>query len=106
MTKKSAWTDTILYDRPTEKFVFVKREPMVGAVCPECKSKDVRKYPIANWMGPRIVIKCQTCFHVLEISRPTREDRWPPFQPLTQDWPVALAERASVERVKSQGKIK
>lgn len=106
MSKKAAWTDTIIYARPEEQYIHVKREPVAGAVCPECKSKDVKRYPIANWMGPRIVVKCQTCFHVLEISYPTREDRWPPYQPLTLDWPVALAERASVERVLSQGKNK
>lgn len=104
MNKKSAWTDTIIYDRPEEKEIYVKRELVENTVCPNCNSADVRRYPIANWMGPRIVTKCQACFHVLDIHYPSREDKWPPYQPITQDWPAALAERASVERLLSQAK--
>lgn len=106
MTKKSAWTDTILYSRPEEKEIHVKRELVPGAVCPNCDSHDVRRYPIANWMGPRMVTKCQDCFHVLDICYPTREDQWPPYQPITQDWPAALAERASVECMLNRSKEK
>ncbi len=97
MAGKIAWTDTIIYVRPDEKFIYVKREQVSGVVCPECKSKDIKKYPIFNWMGPRIVIKCQNCFHVLEIFYPKHEDKWPPYWPVTREWPVSLAERASVE---------
>lgn len=93
-TKKTVpWTDTILYQRPEEEFISVKRELVADAKCPACDSKDVRRYPIVNWMGARIVTKCQACFHVLEIRETVREDKWPPYWPVTHDWAVSLAEQ-------------
>lgn len=97
MSSKMPWTDTIICQRPEEEFISVKKELVEGAVCPKCGSKDVRKYPIANYMGPRIVVKCQNCFNVLEMLIPKREDKWPPYCPVTHDWEVSLCERASRE---------
>lgn len=96
---KIPWTDTIIYQRPEEKFIHVKKELVEGVVCPECSGKDVRRYPIAHFMGPKIVVKCQDCFHVLELLEPRREDKWPPYCPVTHDWEASLCERASVEQL-------
>lgn len=65
--------------------ISVERQP-VEEVCPKCKGTDVRRYPVAAALGPRIAIKCQDCFHVLRLERPRREDGWPPFRPRTLGW--------------------
>lgn len=98
-TKKSPWTDTIIYQRPLEKFIYQERTLVEGAVCPECASKDVRRYPIANFMGAKMVVKCQNCFHVLELCTPSLEDKWPPYRPVTHDWEASLCERASADNM-------
>lgn len=91
--KTIPWTDTILYSRPEEQFISVEREIVPGQRCPACAADDVRRYPIVNWMGARIVTKCQNCFHVLELRETVREDRWPPYWPVTHDWAVSRAEQ-------------
>lgn len=94
-------TDTILYSRPEQEFISVAREAVADATCPACGARDVRKYPIVNWMGARIVTKCQDCFHVLDLRETVREDRWPPYWPVTHDWAVSLAEQGG--RSKEEG---
>ena len=89
------WVDRILYPRPTEERVYAAREPVAGASCPTCASTDVRRYPIANHLGPRITITCQDCLHVLRVERPAPQDNWPPYRAVAYDWEPSLAERAS-----------
>jgi hypothetical protein len=88
--------DRIIYQAPTEAQISVKREPVPGAVCPQCGGEDVRRYPIAWSRGPRIVTKCQTCFSALAVDRPAPEDAWPPFRAVAYDWEVSAAERPSI----------
>jgi hypothetical protein len=92
-----AWYERYIYARPSEKTLVLKREE-VDQECPSCGGSDVRRYPIANHMGPRIVTKCQTCMTVLELRKPTAEEPWPPFRSVTYDWDASLSERASRER--------
>jgi hypothetical protein len=89
------WVDRILYPRPTEERVYAVREPVAGASCPACASTDVRRYPIANHLGPRITVTCQDCLHVLRVERPAPEDHWPPYRAVAYDWEPSPAERAS-----------
>jgi hypothetical protein len=89
------WVDRILYPRPSEERVYAAREPLAGASCPACASTDVRRYPIANHLGPRITITCQNCLHVLRVERPAPQDNWPPYRAVAYDWEPSLAERAS-----------
>ena len=76
--------------RPTEAYLHVARKP-VDATCPACASRDVRRYPVVAALGPRIVTKCQDCFHVLALDRPRPEDDWPPFRAVAYDWPSSRA---------------
>ena len=103
MTTK--WTDSIIYPPPTEKYLFAKKEDVPGEQCPKCGSTDVKRYPIACYIGARIVCKCQNCFHILKMERPSLRDKWPPYRSITYEWEASLAERASREllRVKEKG---
>lgn len=92
------WYARYMQQGPPEGPVHLVREPVPDAVCPECGSDDVRRYPIANHRGPRMVTKCQACFGVLALDRPTEEDDWPPFRSVTYDWEASLSERASRSR--------
>jgi hypothetical protein len=89
------WVDRILYTRPTEDRVYVERFLVEGATCPACSGTDVRRYPIANHLGPRMTVTCQDCLHVLRVERPAPEDMWPPYRAVAYDWEPSLAERAS-----------
>jgi hypothetical protein len=89
-----AFNDGLVYPVPPTDMV-VARTPVPGAVCPECGSRDVRRYPVGWIRGPRIVVKCQDCLHTLSVDRPEPEDHWPPFRAATYDWEVAPSERAS-----------
>ncbi len=80
--------DRLLFPDPTEAKISVERKP-VEATCPKCQSKDVRRYPVANYIGPKMVTKCQKCFHHLATDNPTPEDRWPPWRSATFDWPAS-----------------
>jgi predicted RNA-binding Zn-ribbon protein involved in translation (DUF1610 family) len=82
--------DRLVFPVPTEKYLSVERAG-VDATCPSCGGDDVRRYPIADHIGPRIVTKCQSCFHVLALDRPSPEDNWPPFRPAAIDWPASRA---------------
>jgi predicted RNA-binding Zn-ribbon protein involved in translation (DUF1610 family) len=75
---------------PADECLYVARLP-VEAMCPECGSVDVARYPVANHLGARMVTKCQECFHMLALDRPTEEDNWPPFRSATHGWPASRA---------------
>ena len=87
--------DRMIFATPAADQMTVVKAPVEGATCPECGSDDVRRYPIAWYKGPRIVVKCQACYHSLEVSRPSLEDNWPPFRSATYDWDASPSERAS-----------
>jgi predicted RNA-binding Zn-ribbon protein involved in translation (DUF1610 family) len=82
--------DRLLFPSPTEETISVERHP-VDARCPRCGSNDVRRYPVANFIGPRMVTKCQDCFHHLATDVPTADDHWPPWRSATLDWPATRA---------------
>ena len=77
--------ERMLFPRPEQERLSVERKP-VDATCPACGSSDVARYPIANFIGPRMVTKCQTCFHHLATDIPTEDDHWPPWRSATRDW--------------------
>jgi hypothetical protein len=77
--------ENILYPRPTEEFISVNRN-LVDGTCPKCGGKDIKRYPIASYLGPKMTTKCQNCFYHLSIDEPKVEDRWPPFRSLAFDW--------------------
>lgn len=79
-----------LFPRPKDEFIAVERKP-VDATCPACESRDVRRYPVVAALGPRIVTKCQACFHVLALERPKPEDDWPPFRAVAYEWRASRA---------------
>lgn len=91
------WYARYTQQSPTDERVYVIRTEVPGTDCPDCGGTDVRRYPIANHHGPRMVTKCQDCFHVLALDRPTEEDNWPPFRAVTYDWEASPSERASRE---------
>jgi predicted RNA-binding Zn-ribbon protein involved in translation (DUF1610 family) len=82
--------ERLIFGPPAEKFLHVQRTP-VEATCPRCGSADVARYPVANYVGPRIVTKCQECFYHLSVDMPTADDHWPPWQSATMDWPSSRA---------------
>lgn len=88
------WFKRYIYSRPTEETLHLERVHLPDLTCPECDGGDVREYPIANYLGPRIVTKCQTCMHVLEIRKPHPDEPWPPFRAITFDWDDPNADRA------------
>ena len=92
-----AWYERYIYPRPSDPTISLVRE-RVDVGCPECGGSDVRRYPIANHMGPRIVTKCQDCMHIVELRKPTPEEAWPPFRSVTYGWEASPSERASLER--------
>jgi hypothetical protein len=77
--------DRLLFAPPASDRVFVERVP-VEATCPKCGSTDVRRYPVANYIGPAMVTKCQDCFHHLATDTPSPDDHWPPWRSATRDW--------------------
>jgi hypothetical protein len=98
------FADRLIYTTPAgDAPLVVDKEHLPGVSCPSCGGTDVRRYPIAYYTGPRIVEKCQACFTVVSLRRPTVEDAWPPFRPATYDWDASPAERASVPDASPQG---
>lgn len=77
--------DRLLFPRPEADRLYVERTP-VDAVCPACGSTAVARYPVANYLGPRMVVKCQDCFHHLSTTVPLPEDNWPAWRSPTRDW--------------------
>ena len=80
--------DRLLFPRPEAERLYVERV-RVDATCPSCGSDNVARYPVANHLGPRMVVKCQDCFTHLSVTRPEPEDHWPAWQTPTHDWPVS-----------------
>ena len=70
---------------PTTERVDVVRVA-VDETCPQCGSTNVARYPVANYIGPRMVTKCQACFHKLAVDIPEPDDLWPPWEAPTADW--------------------
>lgn len=61
----------LTYTRPTEKFIFIKKED-VAAQCPQCKSTNIKKYPVFANSGWYQVVKCQDCLYSLEREKGPR----------------------------------
>lgn len=75
---------------PSGERISVERLP-VDAECPRCGSTNVARYPVANFIGPRMVTKCQDCFHSLSVDVPAASDHWPPWRSATADWAASRA---------------
>jgi hypothetical protein len=82
--------ERLLFPPPAAERIEVERI-RVEAVCPACGSADVARYPVANYLGPRMVTKCQQCFHHLAVDVPTEDDHWPPWRSATVDWESSRA---------------
>jgi hypothetical protein len=95
----ASWVERYIQARPTELRPTIERVEVPGAICPECGGGDIRRYPVANSLGARIVTKCQDCLHRLAMDRPTDTDNWPAFRAVTYDWPASPAERAARDRL-------
>lgn len=87
--------DRMIFTTPPTEAMTVVKEPVQGQTCPQCGSDDVRRYPVGWYKGPRMVVKCQACYHSLSVDRPALEDNWPPFRTATYDWAASPSERAS-----------
>jgi hypothetical protein len=99
----ASWLDRMIYARPTEERIYAVRTPVEGVTCPACGSDDVRRYPIANHLGPRMTTTCQACLHVLSVERPTLDDSWPPFRAVTFDWDASPAESGAAPDLGKSG---
>lgn len=82
--------ERLLFPPPAEDRLVVERVEVEGT-CPKCGEAELARYPVANFIGPRIVTKCQRCFHHLAVDIPTVDDAWPPWRPATADWPASRA---------------
>ncbi len=82
--------ERMLFPRPGQERLSVERVS-VQMTCPQCSSTDVARYPVANFIGPRMVTKCQSCFHHLAVDVPAYDDHWPPWRSPTSDWPSSRA---------------
>ncbi|HZZ48504.1 MAG TPA: hypothetical protein VFE65_16605 [Pseudonocardia sp.] len=90
-----AWNHRYTQTPPDAKQLYVERVPVEGLTCPNCAGTDIRRYPIANHLGPRIATTCQTCLTSLKVERPTEADNWPPFRSVTYEWEASAGERAA-----------
>jgi hypothetical protein len=80
--------DRLLFPRPREERISVSRVSVEGT-CPSCGAEALARYPVANFIGPRMVTKCQECFHHVSVDVPASEDHWPPWRSATIDWPAS-----------------
>lgn len=87
--------DRMIFQTPGSEAMYVVKQPVQGEVCPQCGSTDIARYPVGHYKGPRIVTKCQACYHSLAVDVPRETDNWPPFRALSYDWEASPAERAS-----------
>ena len=87
--------DRMIFTTPPADEMVVRKQPVEGETCPKCGGDDVSRYPVGWYKGPRMVVKCQACYHSLRVERPALEDNWPPFRTATYDWQASPAERAS-----------
>lgn len=78
--------DRLLFPRPETPRVHVERIPVDGR-CPACGAACLAHYPVANFLGPRMVVKCQDCFHHVSVTRPEPADNWPAWRSPARDWP-------------------
>lgn len=92
------FNDRLIFAQPEPGGVHVERQALAGTVCPECGGEKIERYPIGHYKGPRMVTKCQACFHTLAVERPALEDNWPPFRAATFDWGPSPAEAVGGER--------
>lgn len=91
------FNDRLIYMRPTKLELDASKGPILAnTTCPQCGGHDVRRYPVGWYKGPRMVVKCQDCYHTLEVQIPGPEDAWPPFRASAYDWEASPAERALV----------
>jgi len=80
--------DRLLFPRPETERVSVERVRVEGE-CPSCGSANIARYPVANYLGPRMVTKCQDCFTHLAVTRLEPSDNWPAWRSPTRDWPAS-----------------
>lgn len=78
--------DRLLFPRPEAERLYVERVPVQGQ-CTSCGGSNIARYPVANFLGPRMVVKCQDCFTHLAVTRPQPEDHWPAWRSPARDWP-------------------
>jgi ssDNA-binding Zn-finger/Zn-ribbon topoisomerase 1 len=90
--------DRMIFVTPPADAMTVVKAKVEGQTCPQCGSGDVARYPVGHFLGPRIVTKCQACYHSLAVDVPTEADQWPPFRPLTYAWDPSPAEHAAGSR--------
>ena len=90
----AGWEKRYIYPRPGTDRVYLERTTIEGA-CEKCGELALARYPVANHQGARIIVRCQSCFHVVSVVRPSAEDMWPPFRAVAYDWEPSLAERRS-----------
>jgi ssDNA-binding Zn-finger/Zn-ribbon topoisomerase 1 len=95
--------DRMIFTTPDADQMVVEKVAVEGETCPECGGTDVRRYPVGWFKGPRMVVKCQDCYHSLRVERPLPEDNWPPFKTATYDWEASPSERASGVRPPAGG---
>jgi hypothetical protein len=88
--------DRMIFTTPSAEEMVVRKEKVPDSECPKCGSDDVRRYGVGWYKGPRMVIKCQACYHTLSVERPRLEDNWPPFRSAGYDWEASPSERAQV----------
>jgi hypothetical protein len=87
--------DRMIFQTPPASEMQVVKRPVEGSSCPACGSTDIARYPVGHYTGPRMVTKCQACYHSLAVDIPAPADNWPPFRSLSYDWDPSPAERAS-----------
>jgi hypothetical protein len=80
--------DRLLFPRPETPRVYVERTPVEGT-CPECGAAALARYPVANYLGPRMTVKCQECLYAISVTRPEPEDHWPAWRAPAHDWPAS-----------------
>ena len=85
--------DRMIFTTPTAREMVVRKTSLPGRECPDCGGSDIARYPVGHYKGPRMVTKCQNCYHTLEVERPVLDDNWPPFRSATYDWEVSPVER-------------
>jgi hypothetical protein len=90
--------DRMIFQTPGSDQMTVIKTPVEGLACPACGGDEIARYPIGWYKGPRIVTKCQACYHSLSVDRPALEDNWPPFRAATYDWKPSPAEQARSAR--------
>lgn len=82
--------DRLLFPRPDSERIYVEKKPVDGT-CAACGRSELARYPVANYLGPRMVVKCQSCFHHASVTRPRPEDNWPAWRSPAHDWPASRA---------------